>query len=162
MNSRTCQLIFDLVDAGYQAGGVVVVGIFFIIGSLILFTFRNSVRKFSTSWYPKAVPALLVVLSTVWTTLMFSQTYFEHQRLLEDLQSNRAVLISGVVTEFAPHTSKRKQESFRVNGIEFFYSEARSMPGYHRYSGEDGPIRVGVFVKILHVGNDILRLEVCI
>lgn len=51
-------------------------------------------------------------------------------------------------------------ESFVVNNRRFTYSSAMGTGGFNQTHIFRGPIREGIYVRIAHVGNVILRLEV--
>jgi len=80
----------------------------------------------------------------------------------------KIVVTEGPVTDFKSATvGGRKVEEFRVNGILFQYNPADlSNPGYKRVSGDTGPIKEGIAVRIHYYHDDnrnqniILRLEI--
>jgi hypothetical protein len=53
----------------------------------------------------------------------------------------------------------RWNESFTVSGVGFRYSEGSLGVGFGRVAPRGGPIAPGVYVRIAHRGNAILRVE---
>jgi hypothetical protein len=51
-------------------------------------------------------------------------------------------------------------ESFVVGGRRFSYSDYSVTPGFNNTRSHGGPIDNGVYVRITHRGNTILRLEI--
>jgi hypothetical protein len=56
--------------------------------------------------------------------------------------------------------SGHKMESFTVNGVKFEYSDFVVTPGFNNATSHGGPIREGLPVRISHIDNTILKLEV--
>jgi hypothetical protein len=53
-----------------------------------------------------------------------------------------------------------RNQSFVVGGQRFSYSDYRMTAGFNNTRSHRGPIDNGVYVRITHRGNTILRLEI--
>jgi hypothetical protein len=51
-------------------------------------------------------------------------------------------------------------ETFKVQGQSFSYSDFVVVPGFHNATSHGGPIRDGLNVRVTHVGDVILKIEV--
>jgi hypothetical protein len=72
-----------------------------------------------------------------------------------------AGLHGGPVTDFRPMPREgHADESFVVGGRRFSYSDYSVTPGFSNTRSHGGPIDNGVYVRITHRDNTILRLEI--
>ena len=86
---------------------------------------------------------------------------FQHFRCAAWARSGNFAVVEGPVTDFQPHTSSHKRESFTVKGQTFEYSDANLSRGGFRYSfGPSGLMHVGAHVRVAHREGRILKLEI--
>jgi hypothetical protein len=91
-----------------------------------------------------------------------STTYLKYRSLSRALQDGRAAVVEGPVEQFVPMPyTGHSMERFSVAGIRFAYSDYVITGGFNNTSSHGGPIRLGRFVRITYVGEDIVRLEIC-
>ena len=70
-------------------------------------------------------------------------------------------VVEGQVTNFVPMPyGGHARESFAVGGKTFTYSDYILTGCFNNTTSHGGPIRAGLTVRISHVGNCIVRLEV--
>jgi len=86
--------------------------------------------------------------------------YLEHRRYVSAYREGRTEYVEGVVEHFVPMPEDgHDNESFEVAGHRFEYAESHLTAGYNTTCGNGGPIGDGRRVRIWHVANTILRLE---
>jgi hypothetical protein len=109
--------------------------------------------------------AFLVLWLALWTGiggLGIGNVVWQQVKCLNWAKSGAFEIVEGEVRDFqTPPPGKRTPESFTVSGVRFSYSDADlSQGGYNRESGDDGPIREGLHVRISHHDGRILKIEV--
>jgi len=67
-------------------------------------------------------------------------------------------IVEGPVTDYA--NNGRGAESFSVNGHRFSYSDHILTSGFHTTAADGGPIREGLYVRIVNANGLIPRLKV--
>ena len=105
--------------------------------------------------------AVWLLLWTAGTLVGGGNVLFQHFRCAAWARSGNFEVVEGPVTDFQPHTSSHKRESFTVKGLTFAYSNANLSRGGFRYSfGPSGLMHVGAHVRVAHRGGRILKLEI--
>jgi hypothetical protein len=159
------ETVFDVAQAGYKnwwfpACGLILVAVgallvFFPRVATIIFTFglgRQPGRGFAWTYF---------IFSLVWTVATFALTLGDYIAARNALISGRANVVEGVVTDFRPMPYEgHARESFVVAGKEFSYSDFGVTAGFNNTRSHGGPIDKGVYVRVTHRGNTILRLEI--
>ena len=77
-----------------------------------------------------------------------------------DYAAGRFEVAEGIVEDFVPMLHGGRRESFTVDGRRFEYSDHFVTPGFDNSAAKGGPIRPGLNVRISHIGNVIVKLEV--
>ena len=158
MNYRVA---YDILDAGYKAGGFAAFGLIFVIIGAILIPFR---RRIMGKWPPLAGTIFAFFyfgFALLWTTVAFLGTYTEYRTCRNARVDGTATITEGVVTNFIPMPySGHADEKFTVNGVTFSYSDYGVTAGFNNTKSHGGPIDQGKKVRVTHVGNVIVRLEV--
>jgi len=154
------RVAFDLVSVGYRAWWFPLSGLIFIgIGSGILLVPRLLGIRPST--YTKAIAVFIVGFATLWTCVSFIGTYGEYRRLVHAYHAGTYEVLEGVVEGFEPMPfTGHQDESFTLKGVKFRYSDYQVMAGFNNTTSHGGPIREGRRIRLWHVGNAIIRLEV--
>jgi hypothetical protein len=108
----------------------------------------------------RRVGAFSIVGGIIWTAFA-APTAFRCHSLHQALATGRVRIAEGQVRNFhaMPRTG-HDLESFEVSGVRFSYSDYIITPGFHQTASHGGPISEGRTVRIRHVGNDILTVEV--
>ena len=84
--------------------------------------------------------------------------HWETQDLLRD---PRLSVVEGPVANFVPMPEAgHVMETFTVQGQSFSYSDYVVVAGFHNAASHGGPIRGGLYVRVSHVGDVILKIEV--
>ncbi len=122
------------------------------VGAIVL---RSKRAERSGAW--KLVGDLLLGFALLW----IGWNVFDHYRMTQALAAHETQIAEGTIQdyEFRLHDG-HGFESFTVNGVRFHYSDFIPTGGYNRPASNGGVIREGLQVRIHHVGNTILRLEV--
>jgi hypothetical protein len=161
MDYRT---VFEISGAGqfwknapFYALGIVLISSG--VGTLVF-------RKRAPAWRraPMGFTAFLscfVAFAVLWTLLVAVGSCWKYTSLADAVRAHRVEVAEGVVTDFVPMPSGgHAAERFCVSGVCFSYSDYSVVPGFNNASSLGGPIREGLPVRVTHVGNDIVKLEV--
>jgi hypothetical protein len=97
-------------------------------------------------------------LSVLWTAFALTTTLGDYIGARVALAFGDFTVAEGAVTDF--RSTKRGDESFVVGGKRFSYSDHTAAAGFNNTRSHGGPISDGLYVRITHRGNQILRLEV--
>jgi hypothetical protein len=86
-------------------------------------------------------------------TSVMGASFMHHCQALEYLKHGPHQKVEGVVSQFDPMpASGHKNESFRVNGIPFAYSDFdMTNPGFRNATSHGGPIKEGLPVRIWYM-----------
>ena len=160
--------VFEIIHKSYQWGFPAFGLIFVFLGILFLKFYKLLIPKwkpsFLPSWKPKQAKMfgwVFTVFSSVWTVGVFASTWSSYHQAIQAYKEGRYSTVEGVVQEFVPMPyTGHAEESFKVNGVKFTYSDYEVTPGFNNTSSHGGPIRAGLKVRIGHLGNTILKLEV--
>lgn len=156
-------VVFSLSSAGYKTWTLAAFGLpFVLIGALML-----RFHKYLPEWpvksvrFKKGVAICCLGFSIVWTSVAFFATYSQYRSLTTALETGSYQTVEGVVTDFVPMDhSGHSYESFTVAGKTFEYSDYVVTAGFNHTQSQGGPIRDGLKVRIRHVDNVIIKLEV--
>ena len=114
-------------------------------------------KKMFGGWFPK----LWLGFAIFWTSIVFIATFGAYIKDRESLMSGKAGYVEGIVTNFIPMPYQgHAQESFKVDGVPFNYSDYVVTAGFNNSASHGGPIREGLHVRIWYSGNDILKLQI--
>jgi hypothetical protein len=156
-------VVFDIVSAGYKTWALPALGLpFILVGALMLRFYQylpmwpiKSVR------FKKGFAIACLGFSIVWTLVAFITTYSQYRSLITAQETGAYQIAEGVVTDFVPMAnSGRSYESFTVDGKTFNYSDYFVTAGFNNTQSHGGPIHGGLKVRITHVNNVIIKLEV--
>jgi len=147
--------IFDVAQNEGLALRSSITGFAFICIGLLFFFARKKLNV------PIRYPSLFLAFSILWTCLKYSGNSSDYPALVAALHEGKCQITEGVVTDFKPMPYEGHQnETFVVSGIRFEYSDYNSSAAFNQSASHGGPIKEGLKVRIHHVGNDIVRLEV--
>lgn len=113
------------------------------------------------SWLYGVVFGILCLAPAVSIHDSVSQ-YHRRKDLIEEMRQGKAKVQFGTVRDFhaaiGEGTRGFRPEGFTVAGHSFTYwSDA---DGFHQMAASGGPIREGVRVRVTHIGNDIVKIEI--
>jgi hypothetical protein len=152
------QVVFDVANHGYTAWWFPAAGIGFMIISILLFRHERSERQNKRHWQT----TFMVAFSTVWTVVALVGTGREYLRARAARSAGTFQTVEGVVQDFVPEPySGHAEESFKVAGIPFRYSDYVVTAGYHQSRSHGGVIEPGLHVRVGYLDGVILKLEVC-
>jgi hypothetical protein len=158
MNYR---VVFDIVSVGYRAWWFVAFGVIFVLIGIGLVTFRRFLPERRPRIFHRYFPFVFLGFALLWTTVAFVTTYSEYRTVLTARNNGTATVTEGVVTNFIPMPySGHADEKFTVNGVTFSYSDYGVTAGFNNTKSHGGPIDEGKRVRVTHLGNIIVRLEV--
>lgn len=100
--------------------------------------------------------------ATLWTSLAFGSTYGSYYEFRAAANSGDFRVEEGIVTKFRPpaDVGGKGPEQFCVADTCFAYSKYVAYAGFHNTSAHGGPLREGLQVRVTHVGNAIVRLQI--
>ena len=99
--------------------------------------------------------------TTAITIVVFSSEKAAYSATKTALATGGYSVVEGRVADFDPMPYQgHKMESFTVNGRRFTYSDFIETTGFHNAASRGGPIREGLYVRVSHIGNLILKLEI--
>jgi len=131
--------------------------IFVAIGIL----FIAVVPKISDKKRAKPFGWIFVVLGSFFAVLTFSSDWSEYRDAVTAVNEHRSSVVEGPVQDFQPMPYEGHQdECFRVQGVQFCYSDYVSTAGFNQSASHGGPIRAGLPVRITYYNGAILKLEV--
>jgi hypothetical protein len=158
------ETVFDLAQTGYKVWwliptfGPVMVG----IGAFTLFFPRASaVILHVPSRQRQRLGRAFVGAGTIFMVGGFAVTYANYLAARKALISGDYAVVEGTVTGFAPAQNPREgnpTERFTVAGQTFEYSDYFPTGGFNDTRAY--LIRNGIYVRVTHKGNTILRLEI--
>lgn len=155
------RVVFDIATTGYRAGWFVAFGGIFVLIGIGLVTFRRFLPKRTPRTFHYYFPFVFLGFALLWTTITFVTTYSEYRITLTARHNGTATVTEGVVTNFIPMPySGHATEKFTVNGVTFSYSDYGVTAGFNNTKSHGGPIDEGKRVRVTHLGNTILVLEV--
>ncbi len=137
-----------------------------IIGIGVLFeiarrhrALRTIARDGTSDVRPIALLACAVVLMI--NGVMILGYRREKQELIEALDSGRARVIEGTISDYRRQSgSPKRMESFQLEGVRFSFDGYGTTPAYHRRASTDGKLRDGVRLRLWEYRGNILRLEI--
>ncbi|MEZ8149604.1 hypothetical protein AB6E95_02305 [Vibrio splendidus] len=104
---------------------------------------------------------ILLIFSVLWTALSGGSLIIQLYSLLSDYGQGEYDVVEGSVENFNPMPyGGHQQESFTVEGVKFSYSDFSISPDFNNTKSHGGPIRKGLRVRVSHIDNVILKLEV--
>src|SRR5262245_23553961 len=157
------ETVFDIAEVGYKAWYFPAVGLLFIVlGAVILLVPPNYLRFIIAGPPSRTAGWVLLIGALLWTAVAFVGTFVPYIASRNALRTGAYSLVEGSVTDFVPQKREGKgpQESFTVAGQRFEYSAYTPLPGFNTPHSHGGPIQEGVYVRIAHKANTILRLEI--
>jgi len=147
MNYRVA---FDILDAGYKEGGFAAFGLLFVAIGAVFVAVRRK-RLFAFFYFGFAVLTIVACVGT----------YTDYRECRNARLNGTATVTEGIVTNFVPMPyTGHADEKFTVNGITFSYSDYKVTAGFNNTKSHGGPIDEGKKVRVTHVGNVIIRLEI--
>lgn len=167
----TYQVFYDVVSAEnpFAPGigiGVVLMLVSGILGFVPLLIQRARPDR-DEGFTPIRLVQGLFLLSLIWTVAMMWLSSTRNSELQAVSSSNACSIVSGNVTDFVPAPEGgHANESFRVTGIPFEFSDYVVTGGFNQSASHGGPLRQGLPVRICYVGdgirggNVIVRLEI--
>lgn len=118
-------------------------------------------RKKRIAPYRRWFLGVAVFFGLALSTSCIAVSYWEHRQLVADYREGRTDFVEGEVERFSPMPYEgHRNESFEIRGRRFEYSDYSLSAGFSTTRSHGGPIREGIRVKIWHVGNTIVRLDV--
>ena len=156
------RVIFD-ISQGYQWPAFLLTASGIIGGSLLLVGYFFFTRSDHPNRNMQMLAVGVVLLScTFFAVDSFASTYPSYREYNYLLETGRAAVVEGLITDFRPEPwqGHAPPEQFTVNDVTFVYSYFEVTQGFHTTEARGGPLRAGVYVRIHHVGNTILKLEV--
>ncbi|WP_119268584.1 hypothetical protein [Taklimakanibacter deserti] len=159
------ETVFDAAQTGYRTWPFAAFGlIFVVVGALLVFAplLMQPIHPGGLQGRPRVYfSRAFLGFAICWTTITFASTFSEYRSIRYALATGQYETVKGKVTDFIPMPHRgHAMESFSVNHVNFSYSDFVITNGFNNTSSHGGPIREGVDVRISHIGNTIIKLEV--
>ena len=156
--------VFDIAN-GYQQWGLSLWGLLMTVLALANIVEQ---RKSSAVWWSrnfmksKAGGYVGLGFAILWTLLVFVSTYGSYYELNRATNNGESRVEEGIVTRFRPPADSggKGREQFCVAASCFAYAQYVAYGGFHDTSAHGGPIREGLHVRVTHVRNAIVKLEI--
>jgi hypothetical protein len=154
------KVVFDITESGYRGGSFAAFGFLFIALGVAFVAARHQIMP---KW-PRKAQSLFAFFflgfAIFWTIFAFATTYADYRSSLNARLNGTATVTEGIVSDFIPMPeSGHADEKFTVNGETFSYSDYVVTAGFNKTKSHGGPIDVGKQVRVTHVGNVIVKLE---
>jgi hypothetical protein len=149
------RVVYDVaVDGDYQLG-------FLGVGALCAFFGAIFFKDRCQLTARQRLVCYLVCLAAVANLAIFGFANRERIVLVRSLHEGRCKVIEGKVENFVPMPEGGHREGeFSVGDQRFHYSDFRECAGFHNSASYGGPIRLGIYVRIHYIGDNIAKLEV--
>jgi hypothetical protein len=150
-------VVFEVNEQGWGGILCLLAGLALILVPALLTFFRRQIKSTVPAWiaWMVAIPFLSWMLVTGFNSVAGVTI------LRAALKSGRCEVTEGAITTLDPMPFEgHKYERFSVGRKEFYYSDFIKTPGFHHSVSHGGPLRLGQYVRIHHLGNDIARLEI--
>ena len=164
----TFTTVYDAAQKGYDwsLAPIGLVGLIFVASGALLVYAPDIAQRLLPSRgrlvreHPIA-GRLLFGFSILFTAIVLAATLAQHWETQDLLHDPHLSVVEGPVTDFVPMPKAgHAMETFRVQGQSFSYSDFVVVPGFHNATSHGGPIRDGLYVRVTHVGDVILKIEV--
>jgi hypothetical protein len=155
------RVVFD-ISQGYQWPAFLLTALGFSGGCVLFLAYLFLTRSHKPNRNAQMLAIGLVLLfSSIFALDSFRPTYPSYREYKRILDDGRAAVVEGPITDFRPEPwqGHAPAEQFSVNGVTFEYSYFDDTQGFHTTTARGGPLRAGVHVRIHHIGNTILKLE---
>ena len=156
------ETVYDLQSEGYAEWWFPAFGLAMVILLVVILCYNQKLGKWRNSTRAhKRLQWLALGFPVVWTIWAIRGTYLEYRKLSAIMNEGNVSMVSGRITNFDPMpTGGHRDESFRVNGERFSYSDYSVSPGFKKTAVHGGPLREGLFVRVTHINGVIVRLEI--
>ena len=160
--------VYDAAQQGYDwsLAPIVVVGMIFVASGAVLVYAPDTAQRFLPSRGPLVRERPIFSrsffgFSILYTAIALAVTLAQHWETQNLLRDPRLSVVEGPVTDFVPMPEAgHAMETFRVQGQSFSYSDFVVVSGFHNAASHGGPIHDGLNVRVTHVGDVILKIEV--
>ncbi len=165
--------VFDVVESGYTTWWFASVGLIFFVVCNLTFLLPELAKKFNVDlsqspWNPAnhlVILTIALVFSFFWTLISFFITYAEYAHFRDVVLEDSCEMVEGKVENFNPMPwDGHQNETFRVQDVEFAYSDFDATNAFNNTKSHGGPIKAGLHVRICYTPTDtvnrILRLEI--
>ena len=165
MSSMVFSTTYTLSDEPYRLWWLPLAGCLFAALQFASAFFMPSLAtKFNLIWPERISPRWAFascVLTLIWTVWIFDVTILNYRAAVRALKMGHFQVVEGPITQFsiAPYEG-HANELFTVGDKTFSYSDYQMQPGFHTTQSHGGPLRLGMFVRISYIDQDILKLEV--
>lgn len=158
----TCAVEFNLITDGLlQIALAPVAAVFVTVFAAVWAPWAARSEEHEIISVVGAIGAVLVAVGWLIAAASGIGTYAKYARLLH---SGEVARVEGRVERFdgiVPTGKGGGEESFWIHSQRFTYSRYERGPFFHETRADDGPVREGVYLRILHVRSRIVRLETC-
>jgi hypothetical protein len=150
-------VVFDIRNVDFMTPGYQATGLIILLSAIAFFVVRRTLvgRTGVISAY------VLLGIVGACTTVVWVSTVRGYRAASIALEDGRASVVEGLVSEFDPMpVTGHASESFCIERQCFHYSDFVSSIGFNNAASHGGPIKPGMRVRVSHLGNTILKLEV--
>ena len=148
--------VYDITNVPYNwhypAFGLVFIGMA-VVWAICVWRSENRLKRYG--------PLFMAGFAALWTIGVFSTTFSEWYGGRRALVDGSAAVVEGVTENFVPMPFEgHMDERFTVRGVTFCYSDYTMTSLFKNTRSHGGPMRAGLYVRVHHLGNNILKLEI--
>jgi hypothetical protein len=151
--------VYDISTAGFQYLAPLLIGVAFILISVVLFVARDSPIVRATQPFPQwptLLPLVFGGFALVWTVVLFAPAMNQYFFLRGAESRKQYYEVIGRIEGFHPWVPHVRPETFRVKSVQFSFTGADLTPGFRETTY---PLLNGDCVRIWYVGSAIIRFD---
>ena len=149
--------VFDVTQQGAGDAKWLLIALPVVAAAVVLTALNKRIK----SIIPAVIAWILCASVLLWSVATGFNLIVASGRLKAELKKNHCEVTEGLITDIEPMPYEGHQyEKIHLAGKLFYYSDYIKSPGFHQSISHGGPLRVGQYVRIHHVGNDIARIEI--
>lgn len=152
-------LVHDFLDKGYPLWPMIFGGLGIAAGVGICFE-RNKMMPNRSPEQRMALSVAFLMAFIIWTAGTSLKIFREYLDITRAIEHGAAQVTQGQVDSYKPFlTDWNKWEEFCVKGTCFHYNDFIPSAGYNNTARYGGPMRKDLYVRVIHTGNTIIKLE---
>lgn len=156
---------FDIMDHPLKGVGFAGIGVLLTVVGLWMVLFPGASERALPNGFRgparRVFGWVFLLFSLAWTGIAGASTVGDYLTMRQAYEARTFTVTEGCIRKFHPMPAEgHDSERFEVNGTAFEYSDFRVTAGFNNTQSHGGPIHANARVRIFHVGNTIIRLEI--
>jgi hypothetical protein len=142
---------YDQMEAGYSDLRFLLIAFLALVFCALLLIFSRSHRR--------VMGGVGTAFMAVWIAIASYQSGGQLQKLRSAYETQSYKVVEGTIVKFRPSVDG-KPDTFEVSGRYFSIFPFKGDMGFHQVSHQGSPLENGLYVRIWHYYDDIIRLEI--